>query len=172
MLKKLVKFLALHVRDTVPVDESEIRKFAEERSILIRDDHLHFLMHFGSVQGGRASIFGWYEGDFDFDAFSRVYLEDYPDMVLPAGNTYFGSDFVGHSLCVDNSTGGIFLYDEGDRFGLVHESIDGFLLRCMVSVYGEVAFRSKTVDLHVEKEIFDEIRLNNLSKKIAGSTDF
>ena len=172
MLRRLVELLLPYANDVRFVDEAKIGKFAEAQNILLRDEHLHFLMRFGSEENGRPSIFEWWEGDFDFDLFSRVYLEKYPDMEVPAGNTFFGCDFVGHSFCVDNSSGGIFLYDEGERFGLVHEGINGFLLRCIASVYGTEAFAGKTVNIGVEKEIFEEFKSKNHREKIAGATSY
>ncbi|HEY0585352.1 MAG TPA: hypothetical protein VGD52_04405 [Pseudoduganella sp.] len=172
MLRRLVELLLPYVSDLRSVDKAKIRKFAEAQNIFLRDEHLQFLTRFGSQENGRPRIFEWWEGDFDFDLFSKVYLEKYSDMKVPAGNTFFGCDFVGHSLCIDNSSGGIFLYDEGERFALVHEGIDGFLLRCMASVYGEEAFAGNTVNIGVEKEFFKGFRSKNHHEKIAGATSY
>ncbi|MFB9242590.1 SMI1/KNR4 family protein [Massilia antarctica] len=170
MLSELVSLLSAYVDDTIPVAESEIRQFAEDQNIALREDHLQFLMRFGCAPDERPNIFTWYEGDFDFDLLKSVYLDDDPDMALPPGTTFFGSNFVGDSLCIDITSGKIHAYDQGERFGPVHETIDGFLLRCLVSVYDEKAFSGKTVMRDLEPAEINAFRLNNARQKIMAAT--
>lgn len=172
VLKKLVELLAPYVSDIIPVAESEILKFATEKNILLRKDHLHFLMKFGAEPGGRPGIFKWYGGDFDFEYLKRETSEEDLEMELPVGSAFFGSSFAGDSFCIDHKSGGIFLYDEGRRYGKVHEGIDGFLLRCLLSVYNEEAFSSKQVQRELKPEFIGEFRLMNEKGKIDGATSF
>jgi hypothetical protein len=129
-------------------------------------------MKFGGKIDNRPRIFQWYGGDFDFYCFKRVCVENYPDMRTPGGNVFFGKTFAGDALCVDCESGKIYAYDEGDRYGLVHESIDGFVLRCLVSVYDDESFSSKVVTLDIELDWLNQFRVGNEKKKIVAANAF
>lgn len=172
MLSELVDLLAVYVKDTIPVPESEIRQLAKDQGISFRDDHLQFLMRYGCDHGNRPHIFKWYGGDFDFFSLKGLYLDKRFEVELPIGANYFGSDFVGETFCIDHESGGIFVFDEDERYGLVHETLNGFLLRCLVSVYDEVAFRNIEVSLKSGREKIDEFRSANEDRKIDGATGF
>ncbi|RSZ60721.1 hypothetical protein HF313_18525 [Massilia atriviolacea] len=146
LLRRLLDLLTPYVDDAAPVAESAIRQFADGHGIVLRDDHVQCLTRFGGGKQGRLRIFRWYEGDFDFELLKSVYLDGHPDMALPAGTSYFGSSLTGDAFCLDLNSGKIFAYDEGIKYGKVHESIDGFLFRCLVSVYAEQAFAGKAVE--------------------------
>ncbi|BBB63864.1 hypothetical protein UNDKW_5591 [Undibacterium sp. KW1] len=171
ILNRLINFLTPYVKDNVLVAESEIRQFVKEHNIFLRDDHLHFLMNFASESNGRIKIFKNYGGDFEFKQFARVYLENHPDMALPDGYTYFGSDFIGESFCIEHMSGKIFTYDMGERYGIVHESIAGFLLNCLLMKDYEQAFDKVTVQ-DLDSESFAEFRLENENTKIDEATRF
>ena len=172
MLSELVNLLTPYVKDAAPVAKLEIRQFAKEQNLLLRDDHLQFLMNFASELGGRLDIFKSYGGDFDFGMLKRVYLDKRFPVELPSGCTYFGSSFVGNSFCIDYESGKIFANDEGQRYGLLHEGIDGFLLRCLVSAYNEEAFSNKVVRQDLELKDINEFQLINEKNKIDGATAF
>lgn len=173
VLNRLVNLLTLYVKDSIPVAESEIRQFVQQHNIFLRDDHLHFLMKFGYEKPkGRVQIFKNYGGDFDFEQFARVYVESHPDMTVPDGFTYFGSSFVGEAYCIEHQSGKIYTYDIGERDGLVHESIDGFLLSCFLIKDYEQAFASTTVRQDLDLEFFTKFRLTNENDKINEATRF
>lgn len=130
LLNSLVAVLSSNVDDAVAIESDEILRFAQSHNLSLRLDHLHFLMKFGSPPGKRLSIFKNYGGDFNFEMFCSVYNDSPPEVVAPEGHIYFGSDFVGTSFCIEQSSGKIFVCDEEELFGKVHESIDGFLLNC------------------------------------------
>lgn len=171
-LSKLVNLLSPFVEGAAPVAESDIRQFAQEHDIVLREDHVQFLMRFGGAAQGRLAIFCWYEGDFDFELLKSVYLDDDPDMALPRGTSYFGSSFVGDSFCLDLGSGAIFLYDDATKCGKVHESIDGFLFRCLVSVYGDKAFAGKVVERDLAPEVVAQFRLDNAQQKMDEASCF
>ncbi|NHZ93957.1 hypothetical protein F2P45_33930 [Massilia sp. CCM 8733] len=171
-LNGLVKLLMAYVKDARPVAQADIEKFAAERSIDFREDHVQFFTRFGCEPGGRPEIFRQYGGDFDFANVKRVYLENHPQMETPPGAVYFGSSFIGDSYCIDCKSGKIYLYDEGDRYGVVHESIDGFLLKCLVSVYVEEAFDEELSQQDMGEEFIAEFRLKNKDSKINEATWF
>ena len=171
-LNKLVNLLSAYVEDAAPLAESDIRQFADEHEIFLRDDHVQFLMRFGAAKDGRLEIFRWYEADFDFELLKSVYLDDHPDMELPLGTSYFGSNFVGDSFCLDLGSGKIFVYEEGIKYGKVHESIDGFLFRCLVSVYGDKAFAGKVVERDMAPESVNEFRLNSARQRMDEASCF
>jgi len=172
ILKALVELLHSYVEDAVSRSEHDVRNFEKEQGIFLREDHERFLIKYGAEPGRRLDIFKWYGGDYGFDVLRGVYLEKSLDMEPPLGATFFGVSFVGESFCIDQETGQIFLYDEGQRFGLVHEGIDGFLLRCMLSIYNEQAFSSKSVERDVSLQFIDEFRLKNKGNKIVGATSY
>lgn len=172
ILNDLVNRLTPYVKDVVPISELEIRQFSIEHGVYFRDDHLQFLMRFGTVPGERPSIFKWYGGDFHFHALKAEYLDTQFDMELPTGTTYFGADFVGTTFCIVHDTGEIFAYDEGEKYGLVHETLDGFLLRCMVSVYIDEAFANKVTRLDLDPVLIDEFRQTHAKNRIVGSTAY
>ncbi|MFP5392523.1 MAG: SMI1/KNR4 family protein [Gammaproteobacteria bacterium] len=170
-MSDLVNVLSAYADDTSPVAESVIRQFANEQNITLREDHVRFLARFGG-KSKRPAIFARYGGDFNFDLLRSVYLDDYDDMAPPLGTTFFGSDFVGNCFCVDTASGKIFVYDDATRFGLVHESIDGFLLRCLVSTYSEKAFANKVSERDVAPEELEAFRLKNAKHKLSEGTFF
>jgi hypothetical protein len=172
ILKNLVNLLTLYVEDAKPVAESEILKFAQEHDIFLRDDHLLFLMKFGCEPGGRLEIFKNYEGDFDFETFRKIYLENSPDMELPEGCTYFGSSFMDGAYCIDNESGKIYAFDEGQLFGLVHESINGFLINCLLIDGYEKAFSNTEVRQSLALEVITEFRSINENGKINEATHY
>ena len=172
LLGNIVAMLAEYIEDAKPVAEADICRFVGERNIFLREDHLLFLMKFGGKVDGRLRMFHRYGGDFDFDFFKSAYVENFSDMRVPDGNTYFGTTYASGSLCVDCSSGKIYVYDEGDRYGLVHESIDGFALSCLVPIYAEKAFSNKKAELNVDLEFFNEFRVKNKKNKIVGANFF
>lgn len=172
ILNNLVNLLTPFVKDAIPVAESEIRQFAQEHHIFLREDHLRLLMRFSSNHKGRVEIFRSYGGDFDFEQFARVYAENHPDMALPDGYTYFGSSFVGESYCIEHVSGKIYTYDIGERYGMVHESIAGFLLSCFLTDDNSNAFASRTVRQELDVTTFTKFRLANAHAKISEATRF
>lgn len=172
LLSELVEFLASQVSDIRPVAESDIRTFADEHNLVLRKDHLQFLMRFGREPGRRPEIFRSYGGDFDFETFKRVCLENCLEMEVPNGTTFFGSGFLGDSFCIDQETGQIFVYDEGYRYGLVHERIEGFLLKCLLSVWDGKVFANRLVKLDLESDFIAEFRLKNVSSRLDGASSY
>ncbi|MTW14563.1 hypothetical protein GM658_28510 [Pseudoduganella eburnea] len=171
ILNNLVKLLALGVKDAKAVSERDIRNFANEMNLHLREDHLEFLMNFGCETGSRLEIFKRYGGDFGFETFERVYRERRFEMEAPLGTTFFGTSFLGDSFCVDGKSGQIFVYDEGQRYGIVHEQIDGFLLECLLYVDRE-AFSDELIKRDLDPEFIEEFRLNNIREKLNGATRF
>ncbi|CUI03123.1 hypothetical protein [Massilia antarctica] len=90
ILNKLINLLSVYVNDTASVSEEIVRNFAVEQNIPLRDDHLRFLMRFGSQSNRRAEIFRQYGGDFDFETFKWVYLEKEIEMEPPPGTAFSG----------------------------------------------------------------------------------
>lgn len=172
VLRQIVEVLSRHVEDVAPVSESDIRLFVQDRNIPIHEDHVRFLMNFGGEVDDGLRIFEWYGGDFSFDSFKRVYIQNHPDMRTPEGNVFFGGTIVGDTLCVDCKSGKVYAYDEGDGYGLVHESIDGFILRCLVSVYYEKLFSSGDVALDVEPSRLNKFRAENAINRIVEADAF
>lgn len=161
-----------HVTDAVPIGEAEIRGFAQENNILVRYDHMGFLIKFGGKSDKRAEIFKEYGGDFDFENLKWVYEDEEIEMEPPPGTVFFGSNFAGHALCVAADTGKIYLYHSAKRYGIVHASIDGFLLGCMLSLYHKDAFADVVVRRDMTSEHIDAFRLANADKKLIQATGF
>ncbi|MCE3602570.1 SMI1/KNR4 family protein [Massilia sp. P8910] len=172
ILGQLIKLLIPFVKDAVPLDEAEIRQFAEENNVSLRDDHVDFLMKLGRAENGRLAIFHRYGGDFDFENLEDTYLENHPDLMLPSESTYFGTNFVGDSFCIDCSSGKIYLYSAGKRCGLVHGTIEGFLLECLLPVYNHQVFCSIISKKNLSKEDINEFRLVNEKNKLADATRY
>ncbi|MFP5392524.1 MAG: hypothetical protein ACLGI6_13430 [Gammaproteobacteria bacterium] len=170
LLSELVNLLSAYVDDTIPVPEAEIRQFAQQQNIPLRSDHLQLLMRFGCPLGARPSMFAQYGGDFDFDLLKSVYLDNFEDTVPPPGTTFFGSNFVGDTYCIDATSGKIFVYDGGERFGQVHEAIDGFLLTCLLSAYDKKAFANKIATPDLAPEQIESFRLGNEKHKLSDAT--
>jgi hypothetical protein len=174
MLNKLVDLISRHVEDVAPIDRAEIQDFMQGNSIPLREDHLRFLMRHGSSSGARLKIFKNYGGDFDFVSVKRVYVENYPEMEVPKGYTYFGSSFMDLSYCVHYESGKIYSYEEGEIYGLVHESIDGFLLSCLLGDSGsfENFFSNVLVERDLDINYFNDFLLQHQAKKLYGATRF
>jgi len=172
ILSDLVSLLSLYVEDAMPVPEAEVQQFTSVQNILLRDDHKQFLMRFFSGPNRRLHLFKSYKGDFEFWMFKSVYLDEKFSMVLPPGCAYFGSSFVGTTLCVEYESGSIFEYDEDEKYGMVHECIDGFLMRGLLLAYDEVAFSSKVVIQWLEQAEIDAFEAKNEQNKIARATTF
>lgn len=168
MLHRIVNVLAPYVDMARPVDELEIRNFARELNIPLRQDHLRFMMRFGYEPGRRLNVFDRYGGDFGFDIFKRIYLENAWDMKPPEACVYFGSDFIGTSFCIDES-GAIHEYETGEKYGLVYTSIDSFLLDCLLTVYEDTAFAQKVVDRDVCEQSIERFRSSNAHCKLTES---
>jgi hypothetical protein len=158
ILNKIVNLLMPYVKDAVPLDKAEIRQFAQGNGLLLREDHLQFLMRFGRVNNERLDIFHRYGGDFDYDNLVDDIRDIYPNIDTPSGSTYFGTNFVGESFCIDYNTGKIYLYSANVRYGVVHESIDGFLLECLLPAYNDQAFFKLVSKKYLSKECLNEFR--------------
>jgi hypothetical protein len=79
---------------------------------------------------------------------------------------------VGDTLCIDLDSGGIYLYESAVKYNMVHESIDGFLLRCLVSLYCRDAFANVSVKRDASAEYSNDFKLKNAQKKLIGATCF
>lgn len=172
VLKTLVDALSVYVKDAIAVPEADIRQFAQDANVHLRDDHVRFLMKFGCAPGGRLNIFLRYGGDFGFETVSRVCTEQHPDMEPPQDATYFGSDFVGSSFAIDHHTGHILTYDPGIRYGMVHGSIDGFLLSCLLPVHGHEAFPNKLVRRDLGKAFIRDFMEMHAQNRMVEATRF
>ncbi|MCE3602568.1 SMI1/KNR4 family protein [Massilia sp. P8910] len=174
MINKLVDLMAYHVDDAVPVAEVEIQNFARQHKIPLREDHLHFLMRYGSNSGARLKIFKNYGGDFDFASFKRVYIEDYPEMKVPDEYAYFGSSFMDLSFCIHYESGKIYSYEEGEIYGVVHESINGFLMSCLLGdpdSFGKF-FSSVLVDRDLNIDDVNNFKLKYEKEKLNELTRY
>lgn len=172
VLSDLVSFLSKYVTDARCIPKSDILLFAKEQGIALRDDHLHFLEKFGCNPEQHLKMFTKYRGYYDFDSLKRITLEKFPEMEVPSGTAYFGSDMIGSSFCIEYETGCVYEYEESEKFGLMHESINGFLLSRMLSVYDDLAFSKKLVRRYLDTEFIPAFRINNISFKLAGATSF
>ncbi|NHZ67045.1 SMI1/KNR4 family protein [Massilia genomosp. 1] len=169
---ELINLLMPYIKDAAPLDEVEIRKFAAENNIILREDHKNFLMKIGRPRNGRLYIFHRYGGDFDFENLVDDFLEVYPDVDTPSGSTYFGTNFVGDSFCIDDDTGKIYLYSTGEKYGVVHETIEGFLLECLITAYRREAFSTVISKDSVGREYINEFRLINNKYRLSESTRY
>ncbi|MFB9240537.1 hypothetical protein IV454_25225 [Massilia antarctica] len=172
ILEKLVKSLSVYAKDAVSVSESDIRKFVAENNILLREDHFEFLMRFGCRPGERLAIFSQYGGDFDFETLKWVYADKEVEMEPPPSATFFGSTFASDNLCIEFSLGKVFLYNSKIKYNMVHGSIDGFLLRCLVSTYYKDAFSNVVIERDLSPDHINQFRLKNADKKITEATCF
>ncbi|MFB9240536.1 hypothetical protein IV454_25215 [Massilia antarctica] len=174
MINKLVDLMARHVDDADPVAEFEIQNFGREHKIPLREDHLHFLMRYGSNSGARLKIFKNYGGDFDFASFKRVYIEDYPEMEVPDGYAYFGTSFMDLSFCIHYESGKIYSYEEGELYGIVHESINGFLMSCLLgdSDSFDKFFSGVLVERDLDIDDVNDFRLKSDKEKLSELTRY
>ena len=174
MINKLVDLMARHVDDAAAVAEFEIQNFVQEHNIPLREDHLRFLMRYGSNSGARLKIFKNYGGDFDFVSFKRVYIENYPEMKVPDGYAYFGSSFMDLSFCIHFESGKIYSYEEEEIYGIVHESINGFLVSCLLgdSDSFEKFFSSVLVERDLDIDYVNNFRLRFEKEKLNELTRY
>lgn len=164
--------LAPFVKGAEKNDALVISKFVESHNIYLRKDHLQFLIDFGYDQTVGLQMFIKYGGDFDFELFKDVYLDDCFDLRLPSACTYFGSSVVGVSYCIDNKSGKIHVFDEGEKCSLVHESINAFLLHCFLLDGKENGGFAESHSCDYDLEFVGKFRLDNKENKINGSTHF
>lgn len=172
VLNRLINLLVSKLDGISPADILQIQNFSRDHKIFLRDDHLQFLVKFGRQSGERLQIFKNYGGDFDFDMLQHIYIQGDHEFELPEGFTFFGVTFNGESFCINDESGKIYAYEEGEIYGLVHESINGFLLNCLLSDSCGKFFSSTKNSKDLNVNFINEFRLVNEKNRIHEATLF
>ena len=91
------------------VDEEVLNSFIKKTNLELRPDHFDFLLNYGNSTALFTSMFA----NCTFERFEKYNLhkEEYLDGDLPTDTTYFGHDFDDESVCIENTTGHIYVYD-------------------------------------------------------------
>lgn len=163
--KNLIKCFTSEIEGIEGVDSLELDGFINKNGVILRCEHKEFILNFGNSN----LILKYSFADFSFDNFRRYYLEDnqfYSD-VIPEGTVYIGHDYCDESLCVDNLTGHIYIYDSAEKDLLLYDSIDSLLFNNLL-VYSANFNIFDNIEYNVEFSEFDSYLERKIILKIDG----
>ena len=112
------------------VNKEVLHKFLKQTNLTLRPDHFNFLLNYGNSSDIFTSMFA----NCTFERFKKYNLDkkEYLDGDLPINSVYFGHDFNDESLCVENETGHIYVYDDEKLDGIYYKNIASFLLYALL----------------------------------------
>ncbi|MBF7691579.1 SMI1/KNR4 family protein [Acinetobacter pollinis] len=148
--------------------KEEILEFTQEHGIVLRDDHLQFLMKYG---GG---LIETYYGTNSFEDFKDYYLETDEKQIeldnketTPPGSTYFSYIPCGDGVAINNEKGHIGYFYGGDGLDNVnYGNIDSVLFHYYIECYKYFKI-FKSVDSNLlSKETIENYKTKYQSYKI------
>lgn len=172
--EKLTELLTKNYSKLFSVEAILVDEIIAEYSLSIRLDQRDFYIRYGNSLALLTSMFA----DCTFERFKRYYTKQFPfdeiceEEMLPNGTCYFGHDFADEFLCIENSTGSIYVYafkeKEAEPY---YENIESFLTFAIL--FHEVNMKLfNRFERGIKIDNLEKFMLENAENKIDGLSTY
>ncbi|MDK4791428.1 MAG: hypothetical protein OC189_05205 [Acinetobacter sp.] len=168
--EKLIELLTKNYSKLFSVNPILVDEIIEEYNLSIRSDQRSFYIRYGNSVALLTSMFA----DCTFDRFKRYYTKQFPfdeitdEEMVPKGTCYFGHDFDDEFLCIENSTGSIYVYAFQEKQAEpYYENIESFLLYCFLKNH-QIENYFDIVEINQNNFDYNQFKKSNEGFKIDG----